>query len=298
MKKYLMRLILSVILLLAAFSCFYFPMSNEITKEVSVTPKIETKTDNSGYVSFFKYVGIFLLVYSVWIWRDILKINQVGQIGGPPLEPSDPNKISKNSLNETLSPKDDFLKNKMEEQQGKIMEILKQNPANISNTTIISRELNLSMDVTERLLFEMQKKGLVRKHSYPGSLKSNYSYSDSEENQTIDFVRQKIEKKEQIIEEYRYVTIQGNVQVDCLFNTEKFTYIVETKLIHVHLDSQVIDRGIRQLLAYEAEIKSPKPLRLVLSLGISKSFSGNYRDILTEYKDVQANLELYAFRLK
>jgi hypothetical protein len=52
------------------------------------------------------------------------------------------------------------------------------------------------------------------------------------------------------------------------------------------------------LLAYEAEIKSPKPLRLVLSLGISKSFSGNYRDILTEYKDVQANLELYAFRLK
>ena len=80
----------SILLTGLSFLCFYFP-TKSVTSVVYENCNDKTITiEDDGTKLFFNYIGLFLLIMAIWIWRKELNINQFGFIGGNDIEPTDP----------------------------------------------------------------------------------------------------------------------------------------------------------------------------------------------------------------
>jgi hypothetical protein len=303
MKKYWKRTLKTLFLVIIAFSCYYFPKSYEIKEIISECPLIEITRNNNGIVDLLHYVGLFCLVLAVWLWKDLLKINQIGFIGGNEPEPSSPEAVSKSlkvefdAINSNKIKSTEFLTNRITEQKNAIIQIFESNYANISNVEILSKKLNLPNETIERLLFELQKDGIVRKDIFPGTLKANYSLKKSFVNWSIDkFIKSEIKAPEKFISDIRYFRFENKFDIDAIIETTDFTYIVEVKSINRFIDSNVIERGIKQLLTMEENYKSVKPIKLVLIYTLHKDFNENIESLKDEYTDIKDNLDTYFYK--
>jgi len=305
MKKYWIRIIKTIILAVIAFACYYFPKEIEIKETITQKPLVEITRNTNGIVELLHYIGLFCLVFLVWLWRDILKINQIGIIGGPEPTPSKPDDVSK-SLVDSNEHKEveilkvtDFKNSKIIEQKNAILQVMDENDAKLTNVNILSTKLRLSKNKVEELLFELQKEGKVRKDIFPGSLYANYSRKDSFVNWAIDkYIESSIKKYENVLSDVRYFRILNKYDIDAIIETQSTTCIVEVKSISKYIDSKVIEKGIKQLLTIEEGYKASKPLKLVLIFVIHKDFDNEIDGLKTDFFDIKDNLKIEYYRYK
>lgn len=299
-KEIILKILLTFFLIIIAFSCYYLPKSYDITKTLCNEPKIEIKQSIDGIAVFLRYIGLFCLVLSVWIWRDLLKINQFAFFGSKEPTPSNPDDVNKGLIINFEPPyiqkqtnSEAFKQNKLQEQKNAIIKIMGDNPANISNVSLLSNKLALTKEEIEQILFELQKDSIIRKDIFPGTLKANYSLKNSWLNKAIDrFIKSIITSEERLLSDIRYFKIQGKYDLDAIIETIYYTYVVEVKSINRYIDSKVIERGIKQLLEIEQSFKTVKPLKLVLIFVLHKDFDLDITDLKNEFDDVKDNLEL------
>ncbi|MEN8229311.1 MAG: hypothetical protein ABFS38_14225 [Bacteroidota bacterium] len=303
MKKIWIKILLTIALIVIAFACFYFPKAIETTRTISVDPIVAMKTDNSGFIKFIQYIGLFCMVFSVWIWRNLLKISSVGFIGGPDIKSGDPETIDSNFKKESISEPEvpptntEYEKHKLDEKKRAIINLMEESYTSITRISSLAHKLKLSKGIIEMCLFELQRDGIVRKDVVPGSLVGNYSMTDSWINRGIDNFRNTLNgRNEAIISDLRYLQIR-NLDIDALIETDNHNYVVEVKSLSKHLDSKVIERGIKQLLNIEEELKSKKAVKLVLLFVLHKDFDLNIDHLEDEFSDVKDNLEITYFRL-
>jgi hypothetical protein len=299
MKNKIWKFILSMIFTGVSFLCFCIP-TKSITSIVYKHCNERTVTiEDDGTKLFFNYIGLFLLIMAIWIWRKELKINQFGFIGGNDIEPTDPETFPKepkpdisntakkidadNELDKTI----EFETFKAKELKDNIISYFKERPYGLTNATILAANFGVSRQTIQRFLFELMKENYVRRDTYPGSGKANFSYSASIENRAIDdFVKH---LKTEILSDNRFVRVSQRYETDAIVQTSSMNYVIEVKRMDTLLTKR-IDEAIKQLLAIEEHIKL-SPLNLVLIIATNKEQN---KQLLDEYQGI-GNLTIYLF---
>ncbi len=299
MKNKFWKSILSILFTGLSFLCFYFP-TKSITSVVYKYYNEKTITiEDDGTKLFFNYIGLFLLIMAIWIWRKELNINQFGFIGGNDIEPTDPVNFPKQPTLDTLTTINsdnsgkgtdkttDFETFKAQELKNNIISYFKQRPDGLTNATILASKFGFSTHTIQRVLFELLKENIVRRDTYPGSRRANYTYSASIENRAIDDFSKHLKTK--ILSDNRYVRISQRFEVDAVIQTSLMNYVIEVKRMDNILIKRV-DDSVKQLMAVEEHIKL-NPLKLVLIISTKKKTE---MQILQEYQNIE-NLTIYFF---
>lgn len=293
MKKYFIKSLLSIVLILASYFCFTFPTKNIIQNEIqySECSKKITTVEKDGLKRFLEYIGLFLLVVSAWQWRNDLGFDSLGFISKQPsIKPTDPNKrkitdgdippanfIIKSQKEKLIKPTQgvDILR---ENKLAQILKFISNNPNSISNLELLRKNLNIYRTTLQSYLYTLMERNLIRRDTYPGHL-SVFSLTNSADNLAIDYFKKHHLKSEEIISDYRYLKIKNTLEVDSVIKTNKANYIIEIKYIN-NKGTNILRKGIQQLLRIEEDFYL-EPLILILlvvgkKLNLSKSKLGNY----------------------
>jgi len=285
--KYFLKSILTIALVIGSYFCFTSEKKEIVQKETQVTQSYKRTTikEDDGFKKFLEYIGLFLLVVAAWQWRKEIGFDSFGFIskqpevkptnpedrvndeGDIPPEPTPPD-ILPPILKFEQSTSGKFESFKFNENLKKILNIMNKTPNSITNTTIISNKLGVTRHTAEKYLYELLKKKLIRKDTYPGSRGSIYSLSNSLDNRSIDYFINKTLSKREIISDYRYVRLKNKYEIDAIIKTSKSNYLIELKYISKY-NRNIINRGIYQLLKIEEEIDI-EPLSLVLLIVTNK----------------------------
>jgi hypothetical protein len=280
--KYITKTLLSVLLLTVAVFCFILPQKSINQKETQVTPKYKTIriSEDDGLKNLLEYIGLFFLVITAWQWRKELGFDSFGfiskqpEITGtdpddrdndegdiPPKSPLPPTSHSVDNI--TPNSKDDYVNFQLQEKLREVIAILENNPNSITNASIISHKIGVSKSTAQRYLFELLKRNIIRKDTFPGSISSVYSLVSSFDNMAIDyFIKEIIPKDEKVISDYRYVRLKSRYEIDALIKTENTNYVIELKYSKSGTIS-MINRGVEQLIKIE-EYLEMEPINLVL----------------------------------
>lgn len=299
MKNKIWKSILSLLFTGLSFLCFFFP-TKSITSVVYKHCNEKTVTiEDDGTKLFFNYIGLFLLIMAIWIWRKELKINQFGFIGGNDIEPTDPETFPKQPTPDTppnteiggdvkqIDKTTDFESYKAQELKNNIIAYFKERSYGLTNATILSAKFGVTRHTIERILFELMKENIVRRDTYPGSGRANYSYSASIENRAIDdFIKH---LKTEILSDNRFVRISQRYEADALIQTSLMNYAIEVKRM-VNFSTKRIDDAIKQLMAIEEHVKL-NPLKLVLVIATT---GDQNRKLFDEYQGFE-NLIIHFF---
>lgn len=284
--KYIPKAILSVLLMTAAVFCFILPQKTINQNETQVTAKYKTVriTEDDGLKNLLEYIGLFSLVISAWQWRKELGFDSFGFISKQPeLKGTDPYNryndegdiLPKSPLSPTLPSveentpisEDDYTNFLFQEKLREIIAVLESNPNSITNASIISQKIGVSKPTAERYLFELLKRNIIRKDTFPGSRSSVYSLASSLDNRAIDyFIKEIIPRDEKIISDYRYVRLKSRYEIDALVKTSNANYVIELKYSNSGLIS-MINRGVEQLMKIEEylEMESIKLVLLIIT---------------------------------
>lgn len=303
-KKYILKILLTLTLLFSGYLCFISSEKVIIQKEIQVskTFKKTTTTEDEGLKKFLEYIGLFLLVIAVWQWRKEIGFDSFGFISKQPdFIPTDPSdrendegdtpqektpSIEPDNLTESLV--DEFEEFTRNEKLSAIIEFMRENPNSISNVSILSNKLGLPRRTIERYLFELMKKKLVRRDTYPGSRNSVYSLNNSLDNLAVDYFIKNNLKSEEIYGDYRFVKLKSKYEIDALIKTSRTNYVIETKFLN-QTSTNILNRGIKQLLRIEEEINL-EPVSLVLLIVGSLN---SMQEIDLEKLSVKDNLKIY-----
>lgn len=299
MKNKFWKSILSLLFTGLSFLCFYFP-TKSITSLVykHCTEKTITIEDD-GPKLFFNYIGLFLLIMAIWIWRKELKINQFGFIGGRDIEPTDPETFPKQPTPDTLSKgktegsgkeidkTTDYESFKEQELKNNIIAYFKQRPTGLTNANILASEFGFTTQTIQRVLFELMKENIVRRDTYPGSRKANFSYAASIENRAINDFSKHL--KTEILSDNRFVRVSQQYEVDAIIQTSFMNYVIEVKRMD-NFSTKRVDEAVKQLMAIEEHIKL-SPIKLVLIIATKKKLE---MPLLEEYQNIE-NLTIYFF---
>lgn len=299
MKNKFWKSILSLLFTGLSFLCFYFP-TKSITSVVYKHCNEKTVTiEDDGTKLFFNYIGLFLLIMAIWIWRKELRINQFGFIGGNDVEPTDPETYPKQPTPDTpttgktkgsdkeIDKTTDFETLKAKELKNNIIAYFKERPYGLTNATILSAKFGVTRHTIERVLFELMKENIVRRDTYPGSGKANFSYSASIENRAIDdFIKH---LKTEILSDNRFVRISQRYEADAIIQTSLMNYVIEVKRMD-NISTKRIDDAIKQLLTIEEHVKL-SPLKLVLVIATN---GDQNRKLFDEYQGIE-NLIIHFF---
>lgn len=300
MKNKFWKSILSVLFTGLSFLCFYFPTKSITSIAYKHCNEKTVTIEDDGSKLFFNYIGLFLLIMAIWIWRKELKINQFGFIGGNDIEPTDPKTFPKQPTPEDTPPATktgddekqidkttDFESYKAEELKNKITTYFKERPYGLTNATILSAKFGVSRLSIERVLFELMKENIVRRDTYPGSGKANFSYRASIENRAIDdFIKL---LKTEILSDNRFVRISQRYEADALIQTSLMNYVIEVKRMD-NITTKLIDDSIKQLMTIEEHVKL-SPLKLVLVIATNRNQN---RNLFDEYQEIE-NLIIHFF---
>jgi DNA-binding transcriptional regulator YhcF (GntR family) len=236
---------------------------------------------------------------AIWIWRKELKINQFGFIGGNDIEPTDPETFPKQPSPDTpaidkqegsdkeIDKTTDFETFKAQELKKNIIDYFKQRPYGLTNANILASKFGVSTHTIQRFLFELMKENFVRRDTYPGSGKANFSYSASIENIAIDDFAKHL--KTEILSDNRFVRVSQRYEVDAIIQTSIMNYVIEVKNME-NIITKHVDDAVKQLMAVEEHIKL-SPLKLVLIIASKKKFEMR---LLEEYQNIE-NLTIYFF---
>jgi hypothetical protein len=299
MNNKFLKTILSLLFIGLSFLCFYFP-TKSITSIVYKYCNEKTITiEDDGTKLFFNYIGLFLLIMAIWIWKKELKINQFGFIGGNDIEPTDPESFPKQptadlqTTNKTegsekgLDKSTNFETFKAQELKNKVVAYFKENPNGLTNANILATKFGYSTETIKRVLFELMKENIVRRDTYPGSMKANFSYSTSIENRAIDDFAKHL--KTEILSDNRFIRVSQQYEVDAIIKTYLMNYVIEVKNMDSFLTKR-IDEAVKQLMTIEEHIKL-EPLKLVLIIATKKKPEMQF---IEEYQNIE-NLSIYIF---
>ncbi len=299
MKNKILKLILSLLFIGVSFLCFYIPKKSIISTVYKQSNEKTVTIEDDGTKLFLNYVGLFLLIMAIWIWRKELKINQFGFIGGNEVEPTDPvtfpkeqipytdTTINDNGENKTIENTTDLDILKAKELKNNIISYFEERPYALTNVTILATKFGFSIQTIQRILFELMKENIVRRDTYPGSRKANFSYSKSIENRAIDsFIKH---LKIEILSDNRFVRVNQRFEADALVQSSLLNYVIEVKKMDTLIIKR-IDEAIKQLMALEEHIKL-NPLKLVLIIATNKELN---MKILDEYLGIE-NLIIHFF---
>lgn len=303
-KKYILKILLTLTIGFSGYICFVSSEKVTVQKEtqVSKTFKKTTTTEDDGQRKFLENIGLFLLVIAAWQWRNEIGFDSFGFIAKQPdVNPTDPSDrdndegdtppertppIDPDSVTESEG--DELEKFKRNEKLSAILELMRENPNSITNVTILSNQLGLSRPTTERYLFELMQKKIVRKDTYPGSKNSVYSLNNSLDNLAVDYFIKNNLKTEEIFGDYRFVRLKSRYEIDALIKTSKTNYVIETKFLR-HISTSILNTGIQQLLRIEEEINL-EPISLVLLIVGSLD---SIQEVELEKLNVKENLKIY-----
>lgn len=299
MKHKIWKSTLSVLFTGLSFLCFYFPTKSITSVKYKDRHEKTITTEEDGTKLFFNYIGLFLLIMSIWIWRKELNINQFGFISGNDIEPTAPENLPKKPLPDTpktINPDNsenliynttDFETLKVQELKNNIISYFKQRPDGLTNARILATKFGYSIYTIQRVLFELMKENIVRRDTYPGSGKANYSYSSSIENRAIDDFAKHLNTE--ILSDNRYMRVSQRFEVDAIIQTSLMNYVIEVKRME-NISIKRVDDAIKQLLTVEEHIKL-SPLKLVLIIATDQKTEMH---TLNEYQSI-ANLTIYIF---
>jgi DNA-binding Lrp family transcriptional regulator len=287
--KHIIKTLLSLVLITAAVFCFVLPKKTINQREHQITGKHKTVkiTENEGLKNFLEYIGLFLLVITAWQWRKELGFDSFGfiskqpEISGtnpddrdsdagdiPPSQPSTPTLPLLDDIKSTKEDKD-YLNFQLHEKLKEIISILENNPNSITNANIISNKIGVSIPTAERYLFELLKRNIIRKDTFPGSRSSIYSLASSFDNRAIDyFINERIAKDENVIGDYRYVRLKSKYEIDAIVKTDLTNYVIELKY-YKSISINVLSRGVEQLIKIEEHLDL-QPINLVLIIVVPR----------------------------
>jgi DNA-binding transcriptional regulator YhcF (GntR family) len=254
--------------------------------------------EDDGTKLFFNYIGLFLLIMTIWIWRKELNINQFGFIGGNDIEPTDPVAFQKLPTQDPTSGKietsdkeinktTDFESYEAKELKNKLIANFMEMQYGLTNVKILASKYGVSTHIIQRILFELMKENIVRRDTYPGSGKANFSYSASIENRAIDDYAKHL--KIEILSDNRFVRISQRYEVDAIIRTSLMNYVIEVKILDNFVTKRV-DEAVKRLLAVEEHIKL-SPLKMILIIATKKKFK---MQLLEVYQNIE-NLTIYLY---
>lgn len=299
MKNKFWKSVLSLLFTGLSFLCFYFPTKSITSVAYKHCNEKTVTIENDGTKLFFNYIGLFLLIMAIWIWRKELKINQFGFIGGNDVEPTDPETFPKQPTPDTpntgktdgsdkeIDKTTDFDTFKAQELKNNIIAYFKQRPYGLTNANILASNFGVTTHTIQRVLFELMKENIVRRDTYPGSRKANFSYAASVENKAIDDFTKHL--KTEILSDNRFVRVSQRYEVDAIIQTSLMNYVIEVKSMDNFLTKRV-DEAVKQLMTIEEHIKL-SPLKLVLIIATKKKLE---MKLLEEYQNIE-NLTIYFF---
>ena len=277
--KYLTKTLLTLLLLAAAVFCFVMPQKTINQKEYQVNPKHKTIkiTENDGLKNLLEYIGLFLLVFAAWQWRKELGVDSFGFISKQPeitgTNPDDRDNDEGDVPPDTPIPpitnyqppasNDEYTNFQLTEKLREIISILENNPNSITNASIIANKVGVSIPTAQRYLFELLKRNIIRKDTFPGSKSSVYSLAYSLDNKSIDFfIKEFIPKDEKVLSDYRYVRLKSRYEIDAIVKTDRTNYVIELKYSKTQT-TRIINRGVEQLMNIE-EYLEMEPIDLIL----------------------------------
>ena len=227
-----------------------------------------------------EYIGLFLLVITAWQWRKELGFDSFGFISKQPeitgTDPDDRDNdegdIPPDQPTSPTAPIEDYSKPTSDEEYinfqfterlREVISIFDNNPNAITNVSIISNKLGVTRQTAQRYLFELLKRNIIRKDTFPGSRSSVYSLVSSLDNKAVDyFINELIPKDEKVISDYRYVRLKSRYEIDAIVKTDRINYVIELKYSKSGTN-RMINRGVEQLMKIE-EYLEMEPTELVL----------------------------------
>lgn len=306
--KYFAKTLLSIILLAAAVFCFVLPQKTINQKEYQVTSKHKTIkiTEDDGLKNLLEYIGLFLLVITAWQWRRELGFDSFGFISKQPeitgtdpddrdndegdIPPNQPNSPTAPTVEYFTPTSDEEYKNiQFTDKLREVISIFENNPNSISNVSIISQKIGVARPTAQRYLFELLKRNIIRKDTFPGSRSSVYSLVSSIDNRAVDyFINEFIPKDEKVISDYRYVRLKSQYEIDAIVKTDLTNYVIELKYGKSG-KTLMINRGVEQLMKIE-EYLEMEPIDLILLLVTPKD---NIKSIEQYSFEGKRNLKTY-----
>jgi DNA-binding transcriptional regulator YhcF (GntR family) len=235
---------------------------------------------------------------TIWIWRKELNINQFGFIGGNDIEPTDPVAFQKLPTQDPTSGKieptdkeidktTDYESYEAKKLKNKLIANFMEMQYGLTNVKILASKYGVSTHIIQRILFELMKENIVRRDTYPGSGKANFSYSASIENRAIDDFAKHL--KIEILSDNRFVRISQLYEVDAIIRTSLMNYVVEVKILDNFVTKRV-DEAVKRLFSVEEHIKL-SPLKMILIIATKKKFE---MQLLEVYQNIE-NLTIYLY---
>lgn len=254
LSKYRSRLLITILLIVLAYSCFTVPppKTTETIKLTSPERTVSTEVDHGA--KFYEWVGLLALALSVWIWRRELQLTGFGPFSGPPIEQQGPEEYRREKSREekaavkTQSTVEAAMKEMSEDElhqrKDRILEMVKKGHA--VNVGLVAKDLSLSYGSARALLFLLVMEGKLRGDGYPK--RALYTLTSSLDNLAIDRIRSLIEKHHLIRSDRRFVRVQRSYELDAVLQGEDKTFLIEVKYLKRTLSLSILEGWMTRFL--------------------------------------------------
>lgn len=160
----------------------------------------------------------------------------------------------------------DYNKLKQSETKNIIIETLEDNHGFISNLSVLSSKVGVSVAELENHLFELCDQKIIRIDRPRGKRKKTISLTDSYENIIMDTFLKQLEEHETIKTDLRFVSEESDI-IDGVINTENNNYLINVIVAQKKPNKDFVAKGLRSLNGIRIMSKY-KDYRPVLLIGI------------------------------
>lgn len=263
------KVLLSILLLLVALSCFiYAPPSEKTTSTKTITISSHEQSSetieilNPGIAKFLEWIGIGALILAAWFWRKELGVTQLGPLGGAVTvsqqQAGTPLKSSEEAgpppiLNLATNQKE-MANNAMQQRLEQIMQMFQKTHS--INISYVAKELGVTSSTAQTLLFFLTKTGQLRADGFPKN--TIYTPSKSIENRILDTAREKLSNTYGILSERRFIRVKRMYEIDALLESEELAFIVEAKILRNNNLLSRLDEWALRLMNVAKEFQDKK----------------------------------------
>lgn len=263
------KALLSILLILGSLSCFILtpPLETTTRTKTATISSQEQSTEtvevqDPGIAKFLEWVGIGALMLAAWLWRKELGVTQIGPLGGPESVSQQPAGTPPKPAEESGPPPtldftavtQDMANEEARQRLEHIMQMFQK--AHSVNVSYVARALGVSLRTAQDLLFFLTKTGQLRADGFPKH--TIYTPSKSLENRILDAAKQRLSDIHGILSERRFVRVKREHEVDALFESKEWTFVVEAKTLRSQDLISRLDQWITQLMNLAKEFQGKK----------------------------------------
>jgi hypothetical protein len=271
------KVLLSILLLLVALSCFiYAPPLEKTTRTKTVTISSQEQStetieiQNPGIAKFLEWIGIGALILAAWFWRKELGVTQLGPLGGAVPVTQQPAGTPLKSPEESGPPpildlatiSKEMANNAMQQRLEQIMQMFQKTHS--INVSYVAKELGVASNTAKTLLFFLKKTDQLRADGFPRN--TIYTPSKSIENRILDTAREKLSNTYGILSERRFIRVKRMYEIDSLLESAELTFIVEAKILRINNLLSRLDEWTLRLMNVAKEFQGKKVI-CVLAIG-------------------------------